>query len=66
MRIIRITSTKDGINTLDLTGFVGEACVRATEEFERRLGLRRGERELKPEFRQSEPEPEVEPESERS
>ena len=39
-----------GIPPLEVLGAVGEECVEFSRELERRLGVPRGERELKPEY----------------
>jgi len=62
MRIIRITSNRDGMNHIECFGFTGEDCVKTTLEVERRLGLQVGERQLKPEFHETESDQEKEDE----
>jgi hypothetical protein len=63
MKKIKITLHKDGTQKVEVLGTVGEECVEFTKALEHRLGDPVGERTLKPEYEQTEPE--VEPERER-
>ncbi len=53
---IKVTIKRDGTQKVEVLGAVGDSCVEFTKEMERRLGKQEGERELKPEFEQSESE----------
>lgn len=54
MKKIKITLHKDGTQKLEVLGAVGQECVEFTEQLERRLGVQEGERELKPEYHETE------------
>jgi len=56
MKKIKITLHKDGTQKVEVLGAVGEECVQFTKELERRLGTPLGERELKPEYHETESE----------
>jgi hypothetical protein len=64
MKKMKITIRKDGTQTIEVLGAVGEECVEFTRQLEQRLGTKDGERELKPEFCEIEPEVEREREGE--
>lgn len=58
----RITITfhpKTGGVTIATEGYEGATCIAATQEIERRLGIEDAERELTPEFHQTENQQEV-------
>lgn len=50
MRKIRIVLRKDGTQEIEVLGVQGDACVELSRELEERLGVRLGERRLKPEY----------------
>ncbi len=56
MKKIKITLHKDGTQKVEVLGAVGPECVEFTEQLERRLGVQQGERELKPEYHETETE----------
>lgn len=58
MKKIKITLHKDGTQNLEVLGAVGPECVQLTRELENRLGTPLGERELKPEYHETESETE--------
>ena len=58
MKKIKITLHKDGTQKLEVLGAVGQDCVQFTQQLEKRLGTPLGERELKPEFHETEAETE--------
>ncbi len=58
MKKIKITIRKDGTQKVEVLGAVGEDCVQFTRELEKRLGTPLGERELKPEYYETESETE--------
>ena len=58
MKKIKITIHKDGTQKVEVLGAVGGDCVQFTQELEKRLGSPIGERELKPEYYESETEAE--------
>ncbi len=58
MKKIKITIHKDGTQKVEVLGAVGADCVQFTQELEKRLGSPIGERELKPEYHESETETE--------
>ncbi|MGM0488946.1 MAG: DUF2997 domain-containing protein [Planctomycetota bacterium] len=58
MKKIKITLHKDGTQKVEVLGAVGQQCVEFTEQLERRLGVQDGERELKPEYHETEQETE--------
>jgi hypothetical protein len=53
---MKVTIKKDGTQKIEVLGATGENCLAFTDEMERRLGKAEGERELKPEFEQTESE----------
>ena len=63
MKKMKITIHKDGTQKIEVLGAAGEECVQFTREMEARLGGQMGERELKPEFHESETETEREREA---
>ncbi len=65
MRKIKITLHKDGTQKIEVLGAVGDECLAFTAELEKRLGTPIGERELKPEFHETELERERDREVER-
>ncbi len=58
MKKIKITLHKDGTQKLEVLGAVGPECVQFTQELENRLGTPLGQRELKPEYHETESETE--------
>lgn len=50
MKKIKVVVHKDGSKTVETSGYVGPECLKATAEFEQRLGRPDGEPELKPEY----------------
>ena len=58
MKKMKITIRKDGTQKIEVLGASGEECLAFTQQLEQRLGVQDGERVLKPEY--SEVEPEVE------
>lgn len=58
MKKIQITLHKDGTQKVEVLGAVGNECVEFTSQLEKRLGAPMGERELKPEYEQTETETE--------
>ena len=50
MKKIKITLHKDGTQKLEVLGAVGDECLEFTRELEECLGTPVGERELKPEY----------------
>jgi hypothetical protein len=65
MKKIKITLHKDGTQKVEVLGAVGSECVEFTRELERRLGVPEGERQLKPEYHETEAEVERDHEVER-
>jgi hypothetical protein len=63
MKKIKITLHKDGTQKVEVLGAVGAECKAFTAELEKRLGVPVGERELKPEFEETEREGESEREA---
>lgn len=49
MRTIKILAKPDGAVTVEAEGFSGGACLKATEEIEKALGLDSKGRTMKPE-----------------
>ncbi|MBI3800382.1 MAG: DUF2997 domain-containing protein [Deltaproteobacteria bacterium] len=64
MKKMKIIIRKDGTQTIEVLGATGEECVEFTRQLEQRLGTQDGERVLKPEYSETEAEPEKEPERE--
>lgn len=64
MKQIKITLHKDGTQKVEVLGAVGAECVELTEQLERRLGVQEGQRELKPEYHETETETETDREYE--
>ncbi len=64
MRKIKITLRKNGTQKVEVLGAVGPDCVEFTRELEQRLGTPLDERELKPEYHQTESESEYDREYE--
>lgn len=58
MKKMKITIHKDGTQKVEVLGAVGEGCVQFTQQLEKRLGTPLGERELKPEYCETETETE--------
>jgi len=58
MKKMKITIHRDGTQNLEVLGAVGPECVQFTRELENRLGTPLGERELKPEYHETESETE--------
>jgi hypothetical protein len=58
MKKMKITIHKDGTQKVEVLGAAGEECVQFTRELEKRLGTPIGERELKPEYHETESETE--------
>jgi hypothetical protein len=58
MKKIKITLHKDCTQKVEVLGAVGAACVQFTQQLENRLGTPLGERELKPEYHETESETE--------
>ena len=58
MKKIKITLHKDGTQKIEVIGAVGAECVEFTRQLERRLGTPLGERELKPEYHETQTETE--------
>jgi hypothetical protein len=56
MRKMKITLHKDGTQKVEVLGAVGQECVEFTRELEQRLGMQLDERELKPEYHETEQE----------
>lgn len=56
MKKMKITIRKDGTQTIEVLGAVGEECLAFTQQLEQRLGVQEGERVLKPEYSETEPE----------
>lgn len=54
MKKMKITIRKDGTQKIEVLGATGEECVTFTRELEKRLGTQVGERELKPEYSETE------------
>lgn len=65
MSQIKITLHKDGTQKVEVIGATGANCLELTRQLEKRLGLQVGERELKPEFEQTERQTEQDREVER-
>lgn len=65
MKKIKVTIHKDGTQKIEVLGAVGEECVAFTQELEQRLGTQVGQRELKPEYHETESEREYDHEVER-
>jgi hypothetical protein len=64
MKKMKITLHKDGTQKVEVIGAVGQECVQFTAQLEKRLGATLGERELKPEYEQTETETERQRETE--
>ena len=64
MKKMKITLHKDGTQKIEVFGATGDSCLEFTREMENRLGVRSGERVLKPEY-DAQAEPEMESETER-
>ncbi len=64
MKKIKITLHKDGTQKVEVLGAAGPECVEFTRELEGRLGAPVGERELKSEYHETEPEIETDREYE--
>ena len=58
MKKMKITIRKDGTQKVEVLGAVGPECVEFTRQLESRLGTQLGERELKPEYHDTETETE--------
>ena len=58
MKKMKITIHKDGTQKVEVLGAVGPECVEFTRQLENRLGTQLGERELKPEYHETETETE--------
>ena len=58
MKKMKITIHKDGTQKIEVLSAAGEECVEFTQQMERRLGSQVGERELKPEYSETEHEAE--------
>ena len=58
MKKIKITLHKDGTQKIEVLGAVGESCLELTRQLEQRLGKPAGQRELKPEYHQTQNEQE--------
>jgi hypothetical protein len=58
MKKMKITIHKDGTQKVEVLGAVGEGCVQFTQQLEKRLGSPLGQRELKPEYSETETETE--------
>ncbi|HPY78040.1 MAG TPA: DUF2997 domain-containing protein [Anaerohalosphaeraceae bacterium] len=58
MKKIKITLHKDGTQKIEVLGAVGESCLELTRALEQRMGTSIGQRELKPEYHQTETEQE--------
>jgi len=56
MKKMKITLHKDGTQKIEVLGAVGSECLEFTQELEKRLGVPVGERVLKPEYEETEPE----------
>ncbi|MBI1745642.1 MAG: DUF2997 domain-containing protein [Acidobacteria bacterium] len=65
MKKMKITIHKDGTQKIEVLGATGEECVAFTKQLENRLGAQVGDRELKPEYQETEPETERDREVER-
>jgi hypothetical protein len=65
VRKIKITLRKDGTQSIEVLGATGDSCVELTSALEKRLGAQQGERELKPEYHETEALREPEREKER-
>jgi len=51
---VRVTVRADGTTVIEPIGFRGRACLKATAELERALGVDASTRKLKPEYAASE------------
>ena len=58
MKKVKITLHKDGTQKVEVVGATGPECVQFTQQLEKRLGAPLGERELKPEYHETESETE--------
>ena len=56
MKKMKITLRKDGTQKIEVLNAVGDECLAFTRELEARLGAPAGERELKPEYHESDTE----------
>lgn len=65
MRKMKVTLHRDGSQQIEVLGAVGPECVEFSRVFERRLGVPVCERQLKPEYHESEPQVERDYEVER-
>jgi len=65
MKKIKITLHPDGTQKVEVLGAVGDECLAFTAELEKRLGTQVGERQLKPEYHETEAERERNHEVER-
>ncbi|MBI1792231.1 MAG: DUF2997 domain-containing protein [Acidobacteria bacterium] len=54
MKKMKITLRKDGTQKIEVLNAVGEECLGFTHDLEKRLGAAASERELKPEYRETE------------
>ncbi|NLN91947.1 MAG: DUF2997 domain-containing protein [Candidatus Hydrogenedens sp.] len=60
MKKMQVTIHKDGTQRIEVLGAEGKTCIEFTHGLEKRLGIPIGERELKPEYYETEAESEVE------
>jgi len=58
MKKMKITLHQDGTQKVEVLGATGPECIQFTRELEQRLGSALGERELKPEYHETESETE--------
>lgn len=65
MKKMKITLHKDGTQKIEVLGAVGPECVQFTRELEARLGKPLGERQLKPEYDETQTETQRDREVER-
>lgn len=56
MKKMKITLHQDGTQKVEVVGAAGDECLRFSRELEQRLGTSLGERELKPEYYETESE----------